>query len=80
MSERTADMIKVFFTVLVLTILGMFALSCSYTAPSIATPDLVERVSNGHVICYYRAGLDRGYAKCCADCPMHGEQITGASK
>ena len=80
MSERTADMIKVFFTVLVLTILGMFAIGCTYTAPSLATPDLIERVSNGHIICYYRAGLDRGYAKCCPDCPMHNSVTTGATK
>ena len=61
-----------------ITLLAMFAVGCTYTAPSVSTPDLVERVSNGHVICYYREGLDRGYAKCCPECPMHNEILTEA--
>jgi len=55
---------------LVLFMAGLL-FGCSYTAPASATPDLVEKLSNGHTICYYRQGLDRGYAKCCPDCPKH---------
>ena len=68
--KRIIGIICIFVVMLLL----FFVTGCTYTAPSLATPDLVERVSNGHIICYYRAGLDRGYAKCCEDCPMHTAQ------
>lgn len=69
--RRVAMIISVFWVTLMLTSFLFLAVGCQYTHPSIATPDLVERVSNGHIICYYRNGPDRGYAKCCPECPMH---------
>jgi hypothetical protein len=65
--KRVLSLIAVF----VITLLLCLLVGCSYTHPSIADPDLVERISNGHVICYYKTGPGRGYAKCCEDCPMH---------
>jgi len=65
----------VFLATLIVIALGMAVLvvmtGCTYTHPSKSSPDLVERIASGHVICYYRNGPDRGYAKCCPECPMH---------
>lgn len=61
----------------IFTVCMVIALSvgCTYTAPSVSEPDLIERVTNGHKVCYYKTG--RGYAKCCEDCPMHNETVGG---
>jgi uncharacterized membrane protein len=74
--KRRMMIAAVFVTVFIVVMLT----GCTYTHPSKATPDLVERITNGHIICYYRNGLDRGYAKCCPECPMHtadSNAITG---
>ena len=63
----------------IFTVCMVIALSvgCTYTHPSVAEPDLIERVTNGHKVCYYKTGPGRGYAKCCDDCPMHNETVGG---
>ena len=74
--KRRMMIAVVFVTVFIAVMLT----GCQYTAPSISSPDLVERIASGHVICYYRNGPDRGYAKCCPECPMHtadSNAITG---
>ena len=60
-----------FIAVLMVAVVG-----CTYTHPSVSEPDLVEKITNGHKVCYYKTGPGRGYAKCCDDCPMHNETLT----
>ena len=68
--KRKLSVIAVFLIALILTLL----IGCTYTAPSVSEPDLVEKITNGHKVCYYKTGPGRGYAKCCDDCPMHENQ------
>jgi hypothetical protein len=68
------------FAVFVVVLLGCLIIGCTYTAPSVSEPDLIERVTNGHKVCYYKTGPGRGYAKCCDDCPMHESQVTTGGK
>lgn len=73
--------LKLWLTVFAVTlVLTMLIEGCAYTHPSVAQPDLVEKLSTGHVICYYKVGPSRGYAKCCEDCPMHSQTITGETR
>ena len=69
------EYVFIFFVALVFSAFVFLIIGCSYTAPSKASPDLIEKVSNGHVICYYRDGK-RAVAKCCEDCPMHDNAVT----
>ena len=78
MDEQTIKRWIAFFGywLAIFTVCMLIALSvgCTYTHPSVAEPDLIERVTNGHKVCYYKTGPGRGYAKCCDDCPMHENQ------
>lgn len=63
--------------IFIAVLIAVMLIGCTYTAPSISEPDLIERVTNGHIVCYYKTGPGRGYAKCCDDCPMHNETVGG---